>query len=109
MSTEEPGSQPNKSTELTEYREHEVSARESLHHERGEALEKQSWDTGWLMLFGFGPATLAAIVLALVFGRPDLIAAFVGLGAGVQIWRIWKGRRHIREIEKELEDPIDGS
>lgn len=96
-------------SELEEYRTEEVTARQNLRRERGDAIEKQSWATGWLMLFGFGPATLVAIVLALVFGRPDLVLAFAGLGAGVQLWRIWKQRRRIKQIEKELEDPIDGS
>ena len=94
---------------LAELEREEVTARESLRRERSEALERQSRLAGWLMLFGFGPAAVAAILLAMFAGRPDLIWPFVGLGVGVQLYRIWKEQRRIKDIERELEDPIDGS
>lgn len=87
----------------------EVTARQNLTRQRHEALDRQSRHAGWLMLFGFGPGAVLAILLAMVSGRPDLIWPFVGLGAGVQIWRIWKEQRRIRALEKQLLDPIDGS
>lgn len=94
---------------IAELRNEEVTARSSLVRERGEALESRSWATGWLLFFGFGPAALAAIVLALVVGRPDLILGFAALGAAVQLYRVVQESRRIKKIEQELEDPIDGS
>ena len=85
------------------------TARELLREERFEALDSRSRATAWLLLFGFGPAALIAIVLAAVLGRADLILPFVGLGAGVQLWRMWRESRRIKRIEQELEDPMDGS
>lgn len=94
---------------IEQFREEEVTARTALQRERGEALESRSWATGWLLLFGFGPAALAAIVLAIIVGRPDLILGFAALGAGVQLYRVLQESRRIKQIERELEDPIDGS
>lgn len=94
---------------LEELRKEEVTARSALVRERGEAIESRSRATGWLMLLGFGPAALVAIVLALVLGRPDLILGFAGLGAAVQLYRVVQEHRRVKKIERELEDPIDGS
>jgi glycine cleavage system aminomethyltransferase T len=96
-------------SELAALERNEITARQSLLRERREAMKRQGRNTGWLMLFGFGPATLAAIGLALLSGRPDLIWPFVGLGAGVQVYRMWKEQRRLRAIQRELADPIDGS
>ena len=94
---------------IEKFEREEVTARQSLLRERGDAIDKKAWAEGWLLLFGFGPAAAAAIALALVAGRPDLIWPFIGLGSAVQIFRIWKERKRIKKIEVELLDPIDGS
>ena len=94
---------------LAELEREERTARQSLTQERYEALDRQARMAGWFMLFGVGPAALAAIVLAMVTNRPDLVWPFLGLGIGVQLWRIWKEQKRIKQIDKELEDPIDGS
>lgn len=94
---------------IEEFREEEVTARSALVRERERAIEARRKDTSWLLLFGFGPAALAAVVLALVVGRPDLILGFAALGAGVQLYRVFQESRRIKRIEQELEDPIDGS
>lgn len=96
-------------SEIAAYEEREVTAREALRRARAEALDKQGREMGWLMLFGVGPAALVAIVLAIVFGRPDLVVVFGGLGATVQLWRVWRDHQRIKDIERELDDPIDGS
>ena len=57
MTEDAPDPRP-ESTELAEFHEQEVTARQTLRRERGEAIEKQGWDTGWLLMFGFGPATM---------------------------------------------------
>jgi hypothetical protein len=94
---------------LAELEAEERTARQGLMSERRDALDRQARMAGWFMLFGVGPAALVSILLALATGRPDLIWPFFGLGVGVQLWRIWKEQRRIKEIERELEDPIDGS
>ena len=94
---------------LAELALEERTARENLTTQRQDALDRQARMAGWLMLFGVGPAAVAAILLAMVAGRPDLIWPFVGLGVGVQLYRIWKEQRRIKQIERELADPIDGS
>jgi hypothetical protein len=94
---------------LDQLAQEETTARASLTRERQDALDRQARMAGWFMLFGVGPAALVAIVLALVTDRPDLVWPFFGLGVGVQIRRIWKEQRQIARIERELEDPIDGS
>lgn len=50
-----------------------------------------------------------AVILALLTDRPDLVRPVFGLGIGIQIWRIWQEQRRIADLERELEDPIDGS
>ena len=87
----------------------EVTTRENLTRQRREALERRRQHATWLMMFGFGPGALLAVGLAVISGRPELVWPFVGLGAGVQIWRIWKEQRRIRKLEKDLADPFDGS
>jgi hypothetical protein len=101
-----PGREP---TAIERFERGEITSRETLLRERGEAVEKKAWATGWLMIFGFGPAAALSIALALAAGRPDLIWPFVGLGATVQILRIWREKRRIQRIEEELGDPMDGS
>jgi hypothetical protein len=100
---------PREQSALAELEREQTSARVSLTRERQEALDRQARMAGWFMLFGVGPAALVAIILALVTDRPDLVWPFFGLGIGVQIWRIWKEQRRIAKLERELEDPIDGS
>ena len=95
--------------EIEDYRAEEVTAREGLRRARDAAIEKQRWQTGWLLLFGFGPATLVAILLAVALRRSDLVVGFAGLGLGVQLWRIWRQRTFVQHLARELEDPIDGS
>lgn len=94
---------------LEELAREERTARQSLMEERRNALDRQARMAGWFMLFGVGPAAIVAIVLAMLTGRPDLVWPFLALGVGVQLWRIWQEQRRIREIDHELEDPIDGS
>jgi hypothetical protein len=89
--------------------EEEVTTRENLTRQREEALDQQRRHATWLMMFGLGPGALLAVGLAMISGRPELVWPFVGLGAGVQIWRIWKEHRRIRKLEKDLVDPFDGS
>ena len=97
------------SSVLAELQKEDRTARQGLMQERREALDRQARMAGWFMLFGVGPAAVVAIVLAMVTGRPDLVWPFLALGIGVQLWRIWQEQRRIKEIERELEDPIDGS
>lgn len=94
---------------LAELEREQRTARQNLTAQRQEALDRQARMAGWLMLFGVGPGALAAIALALVADRPDLVWPFLGLGVGVQLWRIWKEQRRLKAIERELENPIDGS
>lgn len=65
--------------------------------------------TGRAGIFGVGPAGLAAIVLALVFRRPELAAAFLTLAIAVEVRRQWKLGRAIRDLVRALQDPMDGS
>ncbi len=97
------------STALQALEEEQTTARVALARERQEALDRQAGLAGWFMLFGVGPAALVAVIIALLTGRPDLVWPFFGLGVGVQLWRIWKEQRRIGKLERELEDPIDGS
>lgn len=97
------------SSELAKFEQEQQTSRELLKRERYDAVDRRSMATGWLLLFGFGPAALVAITLAFVLGRTDLILPFIGLGAGVQIWRLWRESRRIKRIETELEDTMDGS
>ena len=87
----------------------EVTTRENLTRQREEALDQRRRHASWLVMFGFGPGAILAVGLAMISGRPELVWPFVGLGAGVQIWRIWKEQRLIRKLEKGLADPFDGS
>jgi hypothetical protein len=104
-----PGSSPVEPSALEELAREQTTARVALTQERQDALDRQARFAGWFMLFGVGPAALVAVILALLTDRPDLVWPFFGLGIGVQIWRIWKEQRHIARLERELEDPIDGS
>ena len=100
---------PDSRSAMEEFENEEVSARQNLTRQRGDAVERRSKQAAWLMMFGFGPAALAAVGLATLLGRPELILPFAGVGAGVQLFRIWREGRKIKEIEKELADPMDGS
>lgn len=94
---------------LEEFESDEISARDHLTRQRGDALERRSRAATWFMMFGLGPAALLAVGLALLLGRPELMLPFAGVGAGVQLFRIWREHRRIRKIDDELADPIDGS
>lgn len=87
----------------------EVTTRENLTRQRQEAIHQRRRYTRWLMMLSFGPGALLAVGLAMISGRPELVWPFVGLGVGVQVWRIWKTHRRIRKLEKDLADPFDGS
>jgi len=65
----------------------------------------------WLRLLFVAASSwaLVAVILALLTDRPDLVWPVFGAGIGIQIWRIWKEQRRIAKLERELEDPIDGS
>jgi len=107
--TEHPTTPEGDPTAIEQFELEEVTARQTLVKERGSAVTRKRWAEGWLLLFGFGPSTAAAIAIALVAGRPDLIWPFIGLGATIQLVRIWRERRRIRTIDNELRDPMDGS
>lgn len=94
---------------LDEYESLEVSARQHLTQQRGDAVERRGRQAAWFMLFGFGPAALVAVGLAFLLGQPELMIPFAGVGAAVQMFRIWRENRRIRAIDDELADPIDGS
>lgn len=103
------GVRPVSRSAMDDFEQEEISARQNLTRQRGEAIERKGRQTAWLMLFGLGPAALVAIGLAFLLGQPDLLVPFAALGAGVQLFRIWRESRKIKELEKELADPIDGS
>lgn len=103
------GVRPISRSAIEEFEQDEVSARINLMQQRGEAMERRSKAAAWFMMFGVGPAALAAITLALMVGQPELILAFAGVGGAVQVYRIWREHQRVKDIEKELKDPIDGS
>jgi hypothetical protein len=101
--------EPAGSSAMGELAREQITARTSLTRERHDALARRARFGAWFVLFGVGPAALVAVLLALLTDRPDLVWPFLGLGVGVQVWRIWKEQRRVKAIERELEDPIDGS
>ncbi|MEM7414083.1 MAG: hypothetical protein AAF389_01220 [Gemmatimonadota bacterium] len=105
----EDGVRPVSRSALEEFEHEEISARTNLMQQRGDAMERRRRAATWFMMFGVGPAALAAITLALLVGRPELILAFAGVGGVVQLFRIWREHQKVKAIEKELQDPIDGS
>lgn len=103
-------SEPRELLELRELREAQRTERDALREELDEALRRQSWATGWLITLGFGPATLLAILLALlVDGNRELAMGFALLGTAVMGARAFRANRRVKEIERALEDPMDGS
>lgn len=84
--------------------------REALQRELEEALRRKRWATGWLMTVGFGPAAVIAVLLALfVEGSRDLAIGFAFLGAAMLALRAFRLDQRIKELERALEDPMDGS
>ena len=88
----------------------ERTEREALRQELDEALRKKQWATGWLMTVGFGPAAIVAVLLALfVDGSRELAIGFALLGAAVLALRAYRADQRIKELERALQDPMDGS
>ncbi|MDH3271091.1 MAG: hypothetical protein OEN56_07155 [Gemmatimonadota bacterium] len=95
---------------IVEFAQASPTEREILHDELAEARRQKSWATTWLMVVGFGPAAIIAVLLALVVeGSRELAIAFALLGAAVLGLRAYRAERRIQELERELEDPMDGS
>ena len=98
------------SSELDAYLRADRSERQIVRDELDEAIRQQSRATGWLITLGFGPAALVAVLLALfIEGSRDLAIAFAALGTSVMGLRAWRASRRVRELERALEDPMDGS
>jgi Flp pilus assembly protein TadB len=97
-------------SELRALRESQRTERDALQEELDEAVRSQSRATGWLITLGFGPATLLAILLALlVDGSRELAIGFALLGTAVMGVRAYRASRRVKEIRRALEDPMDGS
>lgn len=97
-------------TEVDEYLSGELTERQLLRLRRGVALEERSKATAWLMTVGFGPAAIIAVLLVLmVDGSANLAWAMAGLGLMMLLLKIYRADRKVREIEEEMEDPMDGS
>ena len=64
---------------IEKFEREDVTARQSLIRERGDAIDKKASAEGWLLLFGFGPAAAAAIALsaAAVLTVPIVVIAFL--------------------------------
>jgi hypothetical protein len=97
-------------TEVDEYLSGELTERQLLRLRRGAALEERSKATAWLMTVGFGPAAIIAVLLVLmVDGSANLAWGMAGLGLMMLLLKIYRADRKVREIEEEMEDPMDGS
>jgi len=83
--------------------------REALLSELREARGERLRPTGWARGFGVGPAGLAAVILAFIFRRPELAAAFLSIGIAVEVRRQWRLANTIRGLLQALQDPMDGS
>ena len=86
-----------------------VKERKVLHRQLQEARDARLRPRGWAAIFGVGPAGLVAVILAFVFRRPELAAAFLTLGIAVEVVRQWRLSRTIRAVLRALRDPMDGS
>lgn len=83
--------------------------RSALLSELREARAERLRPTGWARAFGVGPAGLAAVVLAVIFRRPELAAVFLSIGIAVEVRRQWRLTNTIRGLLQALQDPMDGS
>ena len=82
----------------------------ALSAELVEATARRDRAVGWLMLVGFGPAALVAVLMAFFLeGSRELAIGFAALGAAVMALRAWRAHREVQTLEKELADPMDGS
>jgi hypothetical protein len=94
---------------LREFEAAEQSGRDVVRSELDEALARRKRNSAWLLAIGFGPATAAAIALALIDGSRELAIGFGVLGAGILLLRTLRDDRRVKELERELVDPMDGS
>jgi len=98
------------SSAVEEFEQARLSERQLLREERERAIAEKRKASTWLLLVGFGPAALIAVALALlVEGSRDLAWGFVALGAAMLALKIYRADRRIKDIERQLEDPMDGS
>jgi hypothetical protein len=104
---------PNKTSPdsaIEEFERTQPTERELLRDARSEAMAEKSKATAWLLAVGLPPAALVAVALALLIeGSRNLALGFVALGAATLALKIFRAHRKIKDIEKQLEDPMDGS
>jgi len=88
----------------------QLTERELLGKARSEAVAERNKAATWLLAVGLPPAALVAIALALLIeGSRNLALGFVALGGATLVLKVFRAHRKIREIDKQLEDPMDGS
>lgn len=95
---------------LEAFEAEQLSGRETLQAEHARAVARRKNALTWLTVVGVGPAALLAVLLALFFeGSGEVAMGLAGLGAAVLAVRSWRAHQDVREIERELADPMDGS
>ena len=81
-----------------------------LEEEHARAVARRRNAITWLTVVGVGPAALIAVLLALfVEGNGTVAVGLAALGTAVMAMRAWRAHKDVREIERELADPMDGS
>jgi len=101
---------PPEGSSIDAFEANQPTGREALEEELATAVARRRNAITWLTVVGVGPAALLAVLLALfVEGSGEVAIGLAALGAAVLSLRAWRAHRDVRDIERELEDPMDGS
>ena len=97
-------------SEIDAFEADQPSGREVLEEEHARAVARRRNAITWLTVVGVGPAALIAVLLALfVEGSEALAIGLAALGMAMLAVRVWRAHQDVRDIERELADPMDGS